>query len=52
MYALGDLPEELTQFFQLEGMSLLGFAMALLAALYCFRIFLDPRRNAPTSLRS
>ncbi len=42
MYALGDIPAELKQFFQLEGDSLLGCFLTLALSTYCFSIFLNP----------
>jgi len=49
MYILGDVPEELMQFFKLEGHHLLIFAGAILLAIHCFRTFLNPKRNQPRS---
>ena len=45
MYALGDMPAELIQFFRLEAAGLLTFAACALIAIYCFGIFLDPKRK-------
>jgi hypothetical protein len=45
MYALGDMPAELIQFFRLEAAGLLTFAACAIIAIYCFGIFLDPKRK-------
>jgi hypothetical protein len=45
MYALGDMPAELIQFFRLEATGLLTFVACVLIAIYCFGIFLDPKRK-------
>ena len=45
MYALGDMPAELGQFFRLEAIDLLTFVACAVIAIYCFGIFLDPRRK-------
>jgi hypothetical protein len=45
MYALGDMPAELTQFFRLEAYNLLTLLCCLFLAVYCFAVFLDPRRK-------
>jgi hypothetical protein len=45
MYALGDMPAELIQFFRLEATGLLTFVACALIAIYCFSIFLDPKRK-------
>ena len=45
MYALGDMPAELIQFFRLEATDLLIFVACTLVAIYCFGIFLDPKRK-------
>ena len=45
MYALGDMPAELIQFFRLEATGLLTFVACALIAIYCFGIFLDPKRK-------
>ena len=45
MYALGDMPAELIQFFRLEATDLLTFLACALIAIYCFGIFLDPKRK-------
>jgi hypothetical protein len=47
MYALGDVPGELMQFFKLEGHHLLIFLVALFLGIHCFRTFLNPKRNRP-----
>jgi len=49
MYALGDIPEELLQFVELEANNLIVAAASLCLAAYCFRIFLDPTRKPPRS---
>ncbi|MBI5251182.1 MAG: hypothetical protein HY912_16965 [Desulfomonile tiedjei] len=46
MYALGDIPDELKQFFQLEGDNILAGALSLALSIYCFSTFLNPRRGA------
>lgn len=43
MYSLGDLPEELMQFIELEGFNLVIGILSFLLAGYCFKIVLDPR---------
>lgn len=45
MYALGDIPAELIQFFRLEATGLLTFVACAVIAIYCFGIFLDPKRK-------
>jgi hypothetical protein len=45
MYALGDMPAELIQFFRLETTNLLISAGCGFLAVYCFSIFLDPRKK-------
>lgn len=45
MYALGDMPEALFQFFELEGLNVALAAGAFLLAVHCFRVFLNPRRG-------
>jgi hypothetical protein len=45
MYALGDIPAELIQFFRLEATDLLTFVACALIAIYCFGIFFDPKRK-------
>ncbi|MBM3301380.1 MAG: hypothetical protein FJY85_15685 [Deltaproteobacteria bacterium] len=45
MYALGDLPEELLQFLQLEGVNLGIGSLSLALAVRCFRIFLAAKRT-------
>jgi len=45
MYAMGDLPEELLQFFLLEGYNLVITIASLFLMLHCLRIFLDPARR-------
>ncbi|MGO9568140.1 MAG: hypothetical protein ACLP5H_11415 [Desulfomonilaceae bacterium] len=45
MYALGDMPAQLGQFFRLEAINLLTFLACAFIAIYCFGIFLDPRRR-------
>jgi len=42
MYALGDIPGELVQFFKLETSNLLVAISSLALAVYCFSIFLHP----------
>ncbi len=42
MYALGDIPAELPQFFQLEWSNVLIFTTSVLLAIRCFAIFMDP----------
>ena len=49
MYALGDIPEELVQFVQLEASNLVVGVGSIVLAVYCFRIFLDPRRKPSRS---
>jgi len=52
MYALGDIPGELVQFFKLETSNLVVALSSLALAIHCFRIFLSPsgrtrdRRNS------
>ncbi len=48
MYALGDIPAELLQFFQLEWSDILIFTTSSLLAIRCFAIFMDPVGKAPT----
>jgi len=45
MYALGDVPEALFQFFELEGLNVAMAAATFLLALHCFRVFLNPHRG-------
>ena len=45
MYALGDVPAELGQFFRLEATDLLTAVACALIAIYCLRIFLDPQKK-------
>lgn len=45
MYSLGDVPEALFQFFELEGLNVALAAAAFLLALHCFRVFLNPHRG-------
>jgi len=45
MYALGDMPAEVIQFFRLEAANLLTSVGCVFLAVYCFNIFLDPRRK-------
>jgi hypothetical protein len=45
MYALGDIPNELLQFVELEANHLIIAAASLGLAVYCFRIYLDPTRK-------
>lgn len=47
MYALGDIPAELPQFFELEWSSVLILATALLLAIRCFLVFIDPVGRPP-----
>jgi hypothetical protein len=47
MYILGDVPEELMQFFKLEGHHVVIFLVAIFLAIHCFRTFLNPKRNQP-----
>ncbi len=44
MYVLEDLPAELPQFFQVEGVNLLIGAVLVFLAIQRFRTFLDPAR--------
>jgi hypothetical protein len=44
MYALDDIPAELLQFFQLEGVNLVIGAASVFLAIQRFRTFLDPTR--------
>jgi hypothetical protein len=44
MYALGDLPEEILQFLELQGTNLIVSSMSFFIALVCFRVFLNPDR--------
>lgn len=46
MYALGDMPAEIGQFFQLEGTDLFISVVCIIMAVYCFSIFLRPQRKA------
>lgn len=45
MYALGDIPAELAQFFRLEATDLLTAVACAVIAIYCFGIFLDPQKK-------
>jgi hypothetical protein len=45
MLALGDVPEALWQFFELEGLNVALAAAAYLLAVHCFRVFLNPQRG-------
>jgi len=45
MYALGDIPTELGQFFRLEATNLLTFVACAFIAILCFGIFLDPQKK-------
>ena len=47
MYALGDIPAELPQFFELEWSSFLIFVTASLLAVRCFAMFLEPVAKPP-----
>lgn len=47
MYALGDIPAELKQFFQLEGYDIAGGIFALALTIYCFTIFLKTDTRPP-----
>ena len=49
MYALGDIPGELIQFFRLQGRNVLIFIGSVLLGVHCLRIFLDPTRKSPRS---
>jgi hypothetical protein len=48
MYALGDIPGELPQFFQLEWSNVLIFITSSLLSVRCFAIFTDPVGKVPT----
>jgi hypothetical protein len=48
MYALGDLPGELAQFFELEVSNLIIFVGAVFLAVHCIRTALNPKRNLPS----
>ncbi|MEI8183382.1 MAG: hypothetical protein WCG29_11840 [Desulfomonile sp.] len=45
MFALGDIPAELMQFFELEGTDILIAVASVLLAINCLRIFINPARN-------
>ncbi|MGB6063796.1 MAG: hypothetical protein WBG50_03245 [Desulfomonilaceae bacterium] len=45
MYALGDMPAELMQFFQLEGRNILTLLGCVFLCIYCLGIFLHPERK-------
>ncbi|MFC1835381.1 hypothetical protein ACFL2Q_11705 [Thermodesulfobacteriota bacterium] len=45
MYALGDMPEELVQFFELEGVNVLLFILTAFLAVSCFRTWVNPERR-------
>lgn len=47
MYALGDIPAELPQFFELEWSSVLILLTALLLAIRCLLVFVDPVGRPP-----
>jgi hypothetical protein len=46
MYMLGDLPEELGQFVEIEGPGVVMAILATVMAVYCFVRFLRPRAGA------
>jgi len=45
MYALGDMPGELIQFFELQGRNVLIVGGSVVLGIHSFRIFLDPTRK-------
>ena len=45
MYALGDMPAQLMQFFQMEARDILTFIGCVILVVYCFSIFLHPERK-------
>ncbi len=45
MYAVGDMPGEIVQFFELQGRNVLILAGSVLLGIHCFRIFIDPTRK-------
>lgn len=47
MYALGDIPGELGQFFELEVNNLIIFVGAVFLTIHCIRTSLHPKRNLP-----
>lgn len=47
MAALGDIPAELRQLFEIEGHNLLIALVSAVLALHCLRTFLDPMRKPP-----
>ena len=48
MYALGDIPAELPQFFEMEWSGVLILVTASLLAVRCFLVFIDPVGRPPT----
>lgn len=49
MYALGDMPQEILQFLDMEGFNVAVGVVSFLLAAYCIRVFLDPGRKATSS---
>ncbi len=45
MCAMGDIPEELIQFVEIEGLNVLIFIVGTSIGILCLRVFLDPSRN-------
>jgi len=45
MCAMGDIPAELIQFVEIEGLNVLIFVVGTSLGTLCFRVFLDPNRN-------
>jgi hypothetical protein len=48
MYAMGDVPAELVQLVEIEGINLLIALFSFSLALYCFTVFLNPERKIRT----
>lgn len=45
MYAMGDLPQEILQFLELEAVNLAVAAASFALGAHCFAVFLDPGRG-------
>ncbi len=46
MYALGDIPQELGQFVQLESVSLTIALVSLVLFIHCLAVVVNPSRSA------
>jgi hypothetical protein len=46
MWALGDIPQALPQFIEMEGFNVLVFLLCIAGAFFCLRVILNPRRAA------